>query len=190
MAPGGESVIIAWMVEHTAGYVIGPAREDALAALPDIERAAGAIFPEEDLPARMREQVLPVAFFEAAAQEGRLFVATEVARRLRVGFAVTTRVDGSIHLFELAVLPDHGRQGLGRALVETVVDRARELGDASVTLTTFRHLAWNAPFYMKLGFEMLDGGQIGPELMTCLEAETHRGLDPAKRVAMRIVLGV
>lgn len=189
MAPGRRSVILAWMVEEIAGYVIGPAREDALAGLPDIIRAAGAIFPEEDLPARMREQVLPIAFFENAAGEGRVFVATEVARRLPVGFAVTIQVDGSSHLFELDVLPDHGRQGVGRALVETVVDRARELGDASVTLTTFRHLAWNAPFYRKLGFEVLDSGQTGPELMAHLEAETRRGLDPAKRVAMRLALG-
>ena len=80
------------MVEQSSGYVIGPAREDALVGLPEIERAAGAIFAEEDLPARMREHVLSLAFFEAAAREGRLFVATEVARKIPVGFAVTTRV--------------------------------------------------------------------------------------------------
>ena len=178
------------MVEQSSGYVIGPAREDALVGLPEIERAAGAIFAEEDLPARMREHVLSLAFFEAAAREGRLFVATEVARKIPVGFAVTTRVDGSSHLFELDVLPDHGRQGLGRALVETVVDRARGLGDASVTLTTFRHVGWNAPFYTKLGFEILNGDSMGPELAACLEAEARRGLDPAKRVAMRLALSV
>ena len=178
------------MLEQIPGYVIGFARADGVAELLGIDVAAGAIFPEEDLPAHMRDRGLPLSFFETAAREGRLFVARQEALERPVGFAVSMRVDGTSHLYELAVLPDHGRKGLVRALVEAVVKQARERGDTSVTLPTFRPLAWNAPFYMKLGFEMLDGGQIGPELMTCLEAETHRGLDPAKRVAMRIVLGV
>ena len=177
-------------MEQISGYVIEPAREGALAGLPDIERAAGEIFPEEDLPAKMREHVLPLAFFKTAARESRLFVATEVARNIPVGFALTTRVDGCTHLYEMDVLPDHGRQGLGRGLVEAVAGRARERGDARVTLTTFRHLAWNAPFYRKLGFEMLDGDSLGPDLAACLEDEARRGLDPAKRVAMELVLRI
>jgi len=177
-------------MEGIAGYVVGPARQEALALLRDIERAATVMFPEEDLPLRLREHVLPLAFFETAAREGRLFVATEEARRIPVGFAVTTRIDGTSHLFEMDVLPEHGRRGLGRRLVEVVVERARELGDPSVTLTTFRHLAWNAPFYSKLGFEILDGEVLGPELAACLETEARRGLDPTKRVAMRLALEV
>ena len=190
MALGHSSAILARVVEKISGYVIGPAGDDALASLPDIERAAAEIFAEEDLPASMREHALPLAFFEAAAREGRLFVATEVARNIPVGFALTTRVDGCTHLYEMDVLPDHGRQGLGRRLVEAVADRARARGDARVTLTTFRHVAWNASFYRKLGFVMLDGDSLGPELTACLEAEVRRGLDPAKRVAMQLALRI
>ena len=177
-------------MERIPGYVIGPAREDALARLPDIERAAAAMFSEKDLPQRLRVDVLPLAFFETAARDGRLFVVTEAARGIPVGFAATTRIDGASHLYEMDVLPEHGRQGLGRRLVEAVAERARDLGDARVTLTTFRHVAWNAPFYSKLGFEILDGDALGPELAACLEAEAHRGLDPANRVAMRLALEV
>ena len=178
------------MVERISGYVIGPAREDALALLPDIERAAVAMFSEKDIPRRLREGVLPIAFFETAACEGRLFVVTEAARGIPVGFAATIRIDGASHLYEMDVLPEHGRQGLGRRLVEVVVERARELGDPSVTLTTFRHVAWNAPFYSKLGFEIVSGDALGPELAACLETEARRGLDRSKRVAMRLALEV
>lgn len=171
-------------------YVVGPARDETLALLPDIERAAVTMFSEEDLPSRLREHVLPLAFFATAAREGRLFVATEVARAIPVGFAVTTRIDGTSHLYEMDVLPEHGRQGLGRRLVEAVVERARELGDSCLTLTTFRHVAWNAPFYSKLGFEILSGEVLGPELAACLETEARRGLDATKRVAMRLALEV
>lgn len=171
-----------------AGYRIERGGAWASSALPSIDVAANALFPEEDLPAPQREHGLPQAFFEDAAREGRLYVARQAANRLPVGFAVTTRVDGFLHLFQLSVLPDHGRRGVGRALVEEVVERARHQAEGAVTLTTFRHLAWNAPFYEKLGFVALKAGAPGPELTACLEKEARDGLDPAKRVAMRLDL--
>ena len=38
-----------------------------------------------------------------------------------IGFAVAWVVDGEGHLDELAVAPEHGRRGVGRALVDQVV---------------------------------------------------------------------
>lgn len=49
--------------------------------------------------------------------------------------------------------PEHGRRGIGGALVGSVCDWARASGIASVTLTTYREIPWNEPFYRRLGFE-------------------------------------
>jgi hypothetical protein len=43
-----------------------------------------------------------------------------------------------------------------------VADHARTLGLTSLTLTTFRDVPWNAPFYAKLGFEYV--AELTPEL--------------------------
>jgi GNAT superfamily N-acetyltransferase len=98
-------------------------------------------------------------------------------------------LDGSAHLHEMDVLPDHGRRGLGGALVERIARWARDAGFRTLTLTTFRHLAWNAPFYTRLGFEEIPAAEIGPELRDALDEEAAAGLDPGKRLAMRRTLG-
>jgi GNAT superfamily N-acetyltransferase len=157
-------------------------------ALPEIEVQAAARFPDEDLSPAQRAQAMPESAFAVAAQEGRLWVAVEEPRETPVGFAFARVVDGSAHLYEIDVHPEHGRMGLGSQLVECVIDWARDRGDAELSLTTFSHIPWNAPYYARLGFEPLAASEVGPEHKCLLEQEASNGLDPAKRVAMRLRL--
>jgi GNAT superfamily N-acetyltransferase len=102
-----------------------------------------------------------------------------------VGFAAVIIVDDAAHLEEIDVHPAHGRQGLGRRLVETVCAWAREHHYPAVTLTTFRDIPWNAPFYARLGFRILDKDEWTPGLRAISAEEAQTGLDPAQRVCMR-----
>jgi hypothetical protein len=54
-----------------------------------------------------------------------------------------------------------------------------------VTLTTFRGVAFNMPFYERLGFEVIPDASVNPALRTIVNDETRRGLDPSNRVVMR-----
>jgi hypothetical protein len=54
-----------------------------------------------------------------------------------------------------------------------------------VTLTTFRDVPWNAPFYARLGFRILEPSAWTPGLMALLALEESRGLPRRLRVAMR-----
>jgi ribosomal protein S18 acetylase RimI-like enzyme len=93
-------------------------------------------------------------------------------------------VDGEGHLDELAVTPAHGRRGVGRALVDEVLAWSAARGLPSVTLTTFRDVPWNGPYYEKLGFEAVT--ELTPALQTLLDQGERRwGLDPSLRVVMR-----
>lgn len=65
---------------------------------------------------------------------------------------------------------------------------AQRHGFATVTITTFRHLPWNAPYYRRLGFEELAESQLTPGLRRHLECEADEGMDRSKRVAMRLAL--
>ncbi|MFD2354757.1 GNAT family N-acetyltransferase [Nonomuraea ferruginea] len=47
------------------------------------------------------------------------------------GFALLARVDGNLHLEQLAVHPDRMRQGIGGRLVEAMLDHARASGAPS-----------------------------------------------------------
>jgi hypothetical protein len=61
-------------------------------------------------------------------------------------------------------------------------------GYPAVTLTTFRDVPWNAPFYTRLGFAMLDELTLPAGLAAKREQETRHGLPPETRCAMRLAL--
>lgn len=79
-----------------------------------------------------------------------------VAGRPCVGFAQVLEGRDSAHLQQLAVDPTHGRGGIGTALVEGCCEHARRRGYDELTLTTFRDVSFNAPWYARLGFEIID----------------------------------
>jgi GNAT superfamily N-acetyltransferase len=101
-----------------------------------------------------------------------------------VGFASVHLVDGVAHLWQLAVDPSASRRGHGSALVEAACDWAVSQRLDAVTLTTFRDVPWNAPFYARLGFRVLD--DLTPGLAAIREEERSIGDDDfGPRVAMR-----
>lgn len=164
-------------------YVVRPAGPEDVDQLPDIEREAATRFGDS-LPESVLSHVTPLDSLAAAQQAGLLWVALEPAGA-PVGFAVASMCDGRVHLEELDVLPGHGRKGIGSALIEAVEGYALKRGCEEMTLTTFRDVAWNAPFYARLGFEVIPERELSAELVRRLSDEAALGLEPSGRVAMR-----
>jgi GNAT superfamily N-acetyltransferase len=101
-----------------------------------------------------------------------------------VGFASIEIVDGLAHLWQLSVHPAVARQGHGRALVDATCAWARANGYPAVTLTTFRDVPWNGPFYARLGFEPIR--RLTPGLRAIREHERPLGDDDfGVRIVMR-----
>lgn len=169
---------------RAAGYRVVPAAPDHLAALPAIEIAAASLFSPADVPPAMAALPTAIADLAAGQRVRQLFVAL-APDGAPVGFALLGRRDGHAHLLEIDVHPDHGRRGVGTALLRAVFAAAAAEGHRELTLTTFSHVAWNAPFYERMGFRILAPEELTPELRTTLAREAARGLDPARRVAMR-----
>lgn len=82
----------------------------------------------------------------------------------------------------------HARQGLGRRLIESIVQWARARGAATLTLTTFSDVPWNGPYYGRLGFRTLDVATLSPALQAVWEVETAVGLPMAHRICMQLNL--
>ncbi len=164
-------------------YAIRRARGRELEALAALELRSDRRFLDVGLESVVDDDPRDLAEFEAALSEGLLWVADCGGEP--VGFALLAIVDGTTHLEELSVEPDHGRRGLGRRLVEHVCEWARARGDAFVTLTTYRDVAWNGPFYRRHGFEALAAGEMGPGLSAVREREREQGLDVAPREVLR-----
>lgn len=170
------------------GYTIRLARNDEVARLPDVERRAASAFSGREAELGLSaEHLLSVSTVEALTRanlDGRLWVAVD-AEGSPVGFALVVELGLFAHLHELDVLPEHGRKGLGSALLEAVCEWAFTRGFSAVTLSTFRHVPWNAPFYARRGFVEVEPSEQPPELTRIVEAERQKGLRTELRVIMQ-----
>ena len=164
-------------------YLIMLARPRDLPLIPAIELAAARLLAGH-APSSVLSETTTQFELRMARRAGRLWVA--LADDEPVGFAhVVVHERGVAHLEEVDVHPDHARRGLGRRLVQTVCAWATSHGFDAVTLTTFRHLPWNMPFYAKLGFEPVAADALSIALHSVIDDEARRGLDRARRVVMR-----
>lgn len=165
-----------------------PARPADAGRLREVERAAGAAFAAVGLPEIAEAPPMPADRLAGYAVAGRSWVATDVADDA-VGYVVVDVVDGSAHVEQLTVHPDHQGLGIGRRLLDEVERWAGDQGLAALTLTTFTEVPWNAPLYAHLGFVALDDGALGPGLRAVHDEEAAHGLDPSRRVCMRREVG-
>ena len=157
---------------------IRPAEPADLPLLPVLEAAADGMFAAAGL-------VLPPSV--GAVEDLRAAAHLLVAGRPPVGFLRLEVVDGLAHVEQPAVLPAATGRGTGSALLASAADWARGEGFAALTLTTFRDVPWNGPFYRRRGFREL--AEPGPRLRAVRAAEAAAGLDAlAPRTAMVLTL--
>ena len=164
-------------------YTVTKARRRDLPLIPPIELAAARLLAGH-APESMLAEATKLPELQTCQESGHLWVA--LADDVAVGFAQVKLLEAeAVHLNEIDVHPDHGRRGLGTKLVMVVCDWAAASGFEAVTLTTFREVPWNMPFYARLGFVEIASQELSPALMAVMRNEVERGLDPARRVAMR-----
>jgi len=159
------------------------ARPDDAEAMPAIERAAADLFTHdpglEDFdpgdtwtPEEMRRFI----------RKGHCLVAH--VGEVMAGFLVAEPFRRELHIWEMDVHPRFQRRGIGAGLVRAAQIDARNTGFRALTLTTFRDLAWNAPFYARLGFEEVTALDAHLRLSGELANEADDGLPMDRRCAM------
>ncbi len=155
--------------------------------LPAIERRAAQLFADRlesiGLTIDDLDHVNEVDDLARAAEAGRLWVAETTHSEL-VGFALVLDFGNYAHLDELSVVPEHGQQGVGSALLHQVCTWAIAAGYQAVTLRTFRDVPWNAPFYQRRGFAIIDSAELSPQHVELEAVEQDLGLRSELRVAM------
>ncbi len=162
-------------IKHSPFYSIRLARQDELTRLQAIEQAAAQLFRDTRYNAIADDDPMPLTSLERWFTNGKLWVAVDATDE-PVGFAVAHEVDGKAYLHELDIDPKHSRQGLGARLIDTVAAWAQAAGYRAMTLSTFANVAWNAPYYRRLGFRVLDDDELGAGLREIRTDEAERGL--------------
>ncbi|MDT7666025.1 MAG: hypothetical protein QOD04_5581 [Pseudonocardiales bacterium] len=174
------------------------AQEDELPLVREVERASGEIFRDIGLAEIADDEPLSLTELGHYQRAGRAWVTTEGgterggaggaegggAGGKLLAFLLAEPVDGNLHIAQVAVHPAAAGRRLGAALIEhlarlAVADRAPRL-----TLTTYREVPWNAPYYRTLGFGEIPEPELGPRLRLIRDLERKAGLDRWPRVAM------
>lgn len=102
-----------------------------------------------------------------------------------VAYALLEPLDGAVHIEQITVHPEYAHRRLGRALIEHAAARAAQDRATALTLTTFAGVPWNAPYYLRCGFRVLEERELTAGLRKIRAQEAEAGLDRWPRVCMR-----
>ncbi len=171
----------------SATLVIRQARLEELPRLTEIELDAFATLAEA-LSISDAAHALPHAILRKALEAGLVIVVADGDDR-PVGFLAAEEISDTLYVIELDVSRDWQRKGVGRRLMAHAVEMARTRRLSALTLTTDRHVPFNAPFYQSIGFQTVDGEAMLPFMRAKVDAEISNGMDPERRVAMVLRLG-
>lgn len=151
------------ITETAPQYRVRPARGNEIGELQNIDLASAMLFRGTGLidfgPLGEPTQPIPEDRLRRGFGDGLIWVAVDHMEEI-VGFALCSDRGDDLYLDQLSVLPRHGRQGLGARLVRRCLQEAEARAFKRVSLSTFRKVPWNGPFYKKLGFREIPGWRL------------------------------
>lgn len=153
-----------------------------IAAIQAIERASAVRFLDIGMTEIANDDPTPQNVLQERIMSRRLLVASDA---IPVAFAMFDVVDNHFYIEQIDVAPSHGGKRIGAMLIALIESRARDEGSHGLLLSTFRHVAWNAPYYRTLGFNDIADSMLSPALLHIRQEHVHRGLDETRRVFMR-----
>ena len=156
-----------------------PARLEEIETIRALERASAQRFVGL-MDALAADDPSPASILAIRIADGGLIVAVEDGTV--VGFAMFRRVEARAYVEQLDVLSAFAGRGIGAALLDDVADRARVAGLDGLSLSTFREVPWNAPYYRRLGF--VEVAALTPAMAAIRAEHLARGLDEDARVFM------
>lgn len=151
------------------------ARENDAALLSAVERSAARRFQMvAGLEWVGKGGVLGEAVHPDCIRAGTCWVAVDEYDE-PVGFLSAEKVvERELHIHEMSVSEALQGHGIGRALLETAIEWAANHNFVALTLTTFRDVPWNAPFYSRIGFEVLSVSGVDENLRCTISCSITR----------------
>ncbi len=165
-------------------HLIRAAVHGDIDAMRAVEVDAGARFAEVGLGSIAEDEPMSADDLAAYVDGRRAWVIVEGEDGPVVGSVVVSIVDGHGHVDQIDVARSAQGRGLGVALMAVAEAWASAAGCTEMTLTTFRDVEFNGPWYRRRGYHDLEPDQLGPELAAIRAAEVAAGLDVEPRVAM------
>lgn len=152
---------------------IRPATPEDLKPIPEIEITAGQIFRSVGMDAIADDAPPTLKSLERFRKAGHAWVAiaqppadsSDDSAKI-VGYILVHLLDEtsvnipSAHIHQVTVAPDFTRKGVGAKLVKHIELWAKDKSFRELSLTTFRDVPWNAPYYRRLGFRVVSDEEL------------------------------
>ncbi|WP_434421717.1 GNAT family N-acetyltransferase [Nannocystis pusilla] len=162
-------------------YAIRPVRHAEIEAVRAIERASARRFVGI-MDELVDDEPSSATVLAARITAGRLLAAE--CEGAPVAFVMFRPVEDSLYIEQIDVLPAFERRRIGAALLDAAAEHARAAGLVRLTLSTFRDVPWNAPYYRRLGFVDLADDALTEGLAQIRREHVARGLDESRRTFM------
>ncbi|HEX2875418.1 MAG TPA: GNAT family N-acetyltransferase [Polyangiaceae bacterium] len=168
----------------SSGFEVRLARGEDLPLLGPLELRAAQRFRDSPHP-----DCVDMAHFELSrlaelSRAGSVWVATDTLAG-PIGFVIAEALDDDGYVHELDVEQAYGGRGVGRALLRRVAEWAKARGLRTLLLSTFNDVAWNAPFYQRLGFVLVPLSDYTPRMLAQRHSDIAAGMRAASRVMLR-----
>jgi GNAT superfamily N-acetyltransferase len=158
-----------------------PAAPAEIPLIREIERASAQRFVGL-MDALAADEPSPPEILAARIASDGLLVAVDTDAP--IAFVMFRPVEDGLYVEQIDVLPAFEGRRIGAALLDAVAERARADGLARLTLSTFRDVPWNAPWYRRLGFTDIADDALTSGLLDIRREHLARGLDERLRVFM------
>lgn len=166
-----------------SGIQIRLARSEDLPLLGPLEDRAAQRFRDSPHPDCASMAHFDLSRLTELSRAGSVWVATETDQP--VGFVIAEALDDDGYVHELDVEEAYGGRGVGRALLRRVADWTKARGLGSLLLSTFNDVAWNAPFYQRVGFALVPLSAYTPRMLAQRHSDIAAGMKAASRVMLR-----
>lgn len=160
---------------------IRPARLADVERVRGIERISATRFLDTELAWLADDDPTDADTLSSRIAEGGLLVAADAGEP--VAFVMFREIEDCAYVEQIDVLPSHAGRAIGAALLDAVTAEARGRGLVALTLSTFRDVPFNAPYYRRLGFADVDA--LTPAMRQIRHEHEARGLDETARLFMR-----
>jgi predicted N-acetyltransferase YhbS len=156
---------------------------DEIDAVRAIEYEAAQRFATIGMTGIADAQPMNADFVRRKIEASEIIVAMNDAARC-VAFVMFAPLATRFYIEELDVLTAWAGRRIGASLLGQVDGLARKAGAQQLVLSTFRDVPWNAPYYRRLGFRVIESERLDAKLRAIRATHVARGLDESKRVFM------
>jgi GNAT superfamily N-acetyltransferase len=160
------------------------ARTDDLPLLGPLELRAAQRFRDSPHPECVDMAHFDLGRLVELSRAGSVWVAADHADQ-PIGFVIAEALADDAYVHELDVEQAYGGRGVGRALLRRVAEWATARGLGTLLLSTFNDVAWNAPFYERLGFVSVPLASYTPSMQAQRQSDVAAGMRAESRVMLR-----